>query len=136
MTMSNPNTCRNCENLLIGRSDKCFCDAYCRNSFNNQNKADDERMIQQTNSIIRKNRRILKTLCPQGKSIVRKEVLDQMGYRFKFYTDTFHSSKGGTYYLCYDFGFTAMYEGSTQKALIINRQDYMDKQEYDPWRNK
>jgi hypothetical protein len=39
-------------------------------------------------------------------------------------------------YLCYDYVFTAMYEGQTQKALIIKRQDYMDKQDYDPWKNK
>jgi len=128
--------CLECEKPLKGRKDKKFCDQDCKAAFHNRNKSLGEEMIRNFNSILRHNRKILRTLCPEGKSIVRKEVLEQMGYRFRFFTDTFHSSKGGTYYLCYDFGFTPMYEGQTQKALIINRQDYMDKQDYDPWRKK
>jgi len=132
--MVNPNTCRNCEKPIVGRSDKRFCDAYCRNSFNNQTKATDERMIQLTNSQIRKNRRILKTLCPQGKATVRKEVLDQMGYDYRHFTSVFKTGKL-VYYLVYDYGFAPTYEGVKQKALIVQKQNYMDKLGFDLWRH-
>ena len=129
-----PKACLQCQKSLHGRVDKKFCDAYCRNSFNNQHKAVDQQFIQLLNSKIRKNRRILKSLCPSGKATVRKEVLDQMGYTYRLHTETYQSSKGAIYYMCYDFGFTPIYEKSTEKALIIQRQDYMDSQAINLWK--
>ena len=71
--MGNPlGTCKQCGKNITGRLDKKFCDDYCRNTYNNQNKRDDELLIQGINRIIRKNRRILKTLCPVGKAAVRR----------------------------------------------------------------
>ncbi|MCP4459860.1 MAG: hypothetical protein GY816_17830 [Cytophagales bacterium] len=132
--MFSPSTCRNCNKPIAGRSDKRFCDASCRNSYNNQNKADDERQIQQINSQIRKNRRILKTLCPQGKATVRKEVLDQMGYDYLHFSSLFKTS-GLLYYFVYDFGFAPTFENKIEKAIIVQRQDYMSKLGFDLWKH-
>lgn len=128
------NVCQECGKQLVGRVDKKFCDSDCRAAYHNRNKSMGEETMRQYNSILRHNRRILRTLCPQGKSTVRREVLEQMGYRFGFYTNTYQSSKGGTYYLCYDYGFTPIHEGNIQKALIIQRQDYMDSVSTDVWK--
>lgn len=126
--------CLECGKELRGRADKKFCDTNCKAAYNNRNKSLGEEMIRHTNIVLRHNRRILRTLCPEGKSTVRKSVLEQMGYRFKFFTDIYRSSKGGVYYLCYDYGFTAIKEGTKEKAVIIKRQDYMDEMEYNPWK--
>ena len=72
--------CKYCGNAVHGRLDKQFCDDQCRNTYNNKSKRKDEQYILQINSQLRKNRRILKTLSPVGKSTVRKEVMVAMGY--------------------------------------------------------
>ncbi len=127
-------TCKQCGKELVGRRDKRFCDAYCRNTYNNLNKHEDEKFLQKLNSTLRKNRRILKTLCPEGKAKVRKEVLDHMGFDYRYFTSMFKSNS--LYYLCYDYGFSPQIEGGVDKALIIHRQEYMDKLGFDVWRRK
>ena len=124
--------CLKCGKSLTGRADKKFCDAYCRNSFNNQNKAEDEQYIQLVNSRIRQNRRILKDLCPEGKATVRREVLEIKGYDYKYYSGQYITSKL-TYYLCYDFGFAPIHDNGKEKVLIIQKQNYMDDYQINPW---
>lgn len=126
MNNFSPRQCLQCGKSLTGRVDKKFCDAYCRNSYNNQNKSNDELMIKATNTTLRKNRRILKSLCPEGKTVVRRKVLVDMGFDHRYFTNIYRSSKGNTYYLCYDYGFAPIKEGGKDKILIIHRQDYMD----------
>ena len=135
MNNLSPHWCLQCGKPLVGRSDKKFCDAYCRNSYNNQHKAIDEQYIVKVNSHIRRNRRILKTLCPEGKSTVRKEVLDQMGYDYRYFNSIF-KSKQGIYYLTYDYGFSPIFERGIEKALIIQRQPYMDELTLEVWKKK
>ncbi|WP_424964069.1 hypothetical protein [Ekhidna sp.] len=128
-----PNKCLKCGKTLIGRTDKKFCDAYCRNSYNNQHKAVEEQYIQQVNSRIRRNRRILRDLCPEGKATVRKEVLDQMGYDYRYFCGLF-KTKSNLYYLIYDYAFSPVFEKGVEKALIVQRQDYMDRLTLDIWK--
>ena len=127
------NNCLACGKSLHGRSDKKFCDSYCRNGYNNQHKKKDEKYIQHVNSVIRRNRRILKTLCPQGKAVVRKELLDSLGYRYGIFSGVYRYN-GTTYYLCYDYGFAVSRERNIPKAIIIQQQSYM--QDFDPWQMK
>ena len=126
---ANP-TCRACGKPIKGRSDKKFCDSFCRNSYNNKNKNQEEKYIQHLNRLIRRNRRILKTLCPQGKAVVRKELLDQLGYKYGVFSGIFKSGSA-TYFLCYDYGFTVSFERNIAKAIIIQQQDYMH--DFNPW---
>lgn len=134
MNNLSPKICLQCGKPLNGRSDKKFCDAYCRNSFNNQHKAEDEQHIQHINAQIRKNRRILKDLCPEGKATIRRAVLEIRGYDYKYFSGVFHSTRGLTYYLCYDYGFAAIMDNGKPKALIIQKQNYMDQYQVDPWK--
>lgn len=130
---ANQNLCVECGKPIQGRLDKRFCDAYCRNSHNNKVKRKDERYILEVNRSIRKNRKILKTLSPVGKSTVRKEVLDALGYDFNIFSSMYRTSKGTIYYLCYEYGFSPIVDNKgIEKAVIINHQDYMS--EWKPWK--
>lgn len=124
--------CEECGKTLHGRTDKRFCDAYCRNAYHNKHKRPDEQYMQQVNVQIRRNRRILKDLCPEGKAMVRREVLEALGYDYKYFSGTY-VSKTLTYYLCYDYGFAPIQDNGKEKALIIQKQNYMDKYILNPW---
>lgn len=89
MEIEKPETkkCLHCAKPITGRLDKKYCNDYCRNSYNNQTKRAGDKQIQEVNSIIRKNRRILKTLCPAGKATVSKELLDSMEYNYRFFQE-------------------------------------------------
>ena len=131
MELTEKRTCPQCGKKISGRLDKKFCDAYCRNSFNNLNKSTEELTIKACNRQLRMNRRILKSLCPEGKATVRKEVLDNLGFNFSAHT-SIYPAPGKVYYLCYDYGFTPIVEkGNIKKVLIIQKQDYM--RPFDPW---
>lgn len=131
---TNPtNSCKQCGKTLHGRIDKVFCDAYCRNAFNNKVKRQDEQNINAVNSKLRRNRRILKTLSPVGMSTVRKEVMEAMGYDFNIFSSMYRANKRDIYYLCYEYGFHPIVDArGIPKAVIINHQDYMG--EWQPWK--
>lgn len=113
--------------------DKKFCDIDCRSVYNNKKRRDQEKELHKINSIIRKNRTILKTLCPKGKATVRKEELDEMGFDTNYFTTIFPTKGGNVYYFCYEYGYSPIIERSTiRKALIVQQQEYM-KKPFDPW---
>ncbi|MEO1256746.1 MAG: hypothetical protein AAFY41_17930, partial [Bacteroidota bacterium] len=105
----------------------------CRATFNNQKKQIHEQAITETNRLLRRNRSILKTLSPEGKSTVRKDVLDTMGYDYGVFSGLFRT-KSNLYYLVYDYAFSPIFERGIEKALIVQRQDYMSKLTLDIWR--
>lgn len=128
----NMRTCPVCQSVLTGRMDKKYCSDQCRSLANNKNKMEAQRILLLTNQALRKNRTILKTLCPQGKATVRKEILVSMGFSFDAFTSIFLTQYKQVYYLCYDYGYTPIREGVIEKALIISRQEYM--KDLNPWK--
>lgn len=126
MDRYHPKTCKQCGKPLAGRLDKQFCDAYCRNTYNNQNKSKGERTIASVNSILRRNRKLLKELSPMGKATVRKEILDAMGYDYRYFTNIY-KSKSQAYFVCYDFAMGPIVDNKgIKKVLIVQKQDYFD----------
>lgn len=125
--------CLTCGRKLTGRKDKKYCDDQCRAEYHNRNQSIGELYIQSTQRITRHNRKILKNLCPQGKATVRKEVLDQMGYDYRYFSGLF-KTKGNLYYLVYDYAFSPIFEKGVEKALIVQRQDYMDRLTLTIWK--
>ena len=103
-------TCMLCGKTVRGRSDKKFCDDYCRNAFNNQLKADNNNYIRHINNLLRKNRRILEAQLPPDVETARikKDRLQQLGFVFTFITHTYTNKKGNVYLFCYDFGYLAL----------------------------
>ncbi|PIB34564.1 hypothetical protein BFP72_03630 [Reichenbachiella sp. 5M10] len=136
--MDNQPTCLHCHRPLHGRIGKKFCDAQCRNSYHNMHKRTGEKYMIRINSQLRQNRRILKDLCPEGKTTVRRDILEAKNFDFNFFNSIYPTTKG-VYYLCYDFGFMPIVQPSSrsgqwvQKVLIVQKQDYME-QVFDPWK--
>ena len=130
------NLCLQCDTLLQGRLGKKFCSDQCRATYNNRNKKPHEQAIIRINSQIRKNRTILKTLCPTGKATVRKEILDTMGFSFRHFV-SLYKNQSKTYFLCYDYAYLPIHEKSNsegtivKKVLIVQYQPYMKT--FDPW---
>lgn len=128
--------CLHCGSILTGRSDKRFCSDQCRATHNNRNKAPHEQKMQEINAQLRRNRTILKSLCPIGKATVRKEVLDEMGFDFSCHT-SFFGKPGKLYFFCYDYGYMPLVERSlneqrpVRKVMIIQKQTFTDRA--DPW---
>lgn len=125
--------CLECGKELKGRLGKKYCDHACKSAYHNRHKSFGEVNIQQVNRILRHNRAILKTLSPEGKATVRKEILDQMGYDYRHFSGLF-KTQTNLYYLIYDYAFSPIFERGIEKALIVQRQDYMDRLTLDIWK--
>lgn len=99
--------CLNCQKPLRGRTDKKFCDDYCRNTYNNQLKSSITNLVRNINNALGKNRRILESLFNTEDEIVKitKEKLLQKGFQFKYLTHTYTNKKGNVYFFCYDIGY-------------------------------
>jgi predicted nucleic acid-binding Zn ribbon protein len=76
------NTCLECGESLIGRSDKKFCSDQCRNTYNNRLRKDLNNTMRNINNILRKNRRILNKYNPHGMSKFQKKLLLDAGFDF------------------------------------------------------
>lgn len=114
--------CLYCKTAFQGRVDKKYCSEQCRSNFNNLNRSDHERLIKSVNSVLRKNRSILKMLNPVGMSTVRKEYLDDKGFNFKYFTSLYTTKDGNAYHFCYDLGYMILDEN---KVRIVEYQKYM-----------
>ncbi|HEY2726969.1 MAG TPA: hypothetical protein VGI61_07335 [Parafilimonas sp.] len=99
-------TCLQCDKILRGRSDKKFCDDYCRNNYNNQLKAHANNYVRNINNTLSKNRRILEEMLPAEKETIntQRQRLLQSGFSFKYITHILKTKKG-TYFFCYDYGY-------------------------------
>lgn len=100
-------TCLNCEKAIQGRSDKKFCDDYCRNNYNNQLNASNNNFIRNINNALKRNRNILETFLPEAEDTVKatRQNLLMQGFQFKYSTHTYINKKGNTYTFCYDYGY-------------------------------
>ena len=115
--------CPECGFDLIGRSDKKFCSDQCRNTFNNRAKKDSNNYVRQINATLRKNRRILEELNPNGKSKTNKNTLIHKGFNFDYYTNTYSTKAGKTYYFCYEYGYLPLEDNY---FALVKKQEYVD----------
>lgn len=114
--------CQACNKPVKGRTDKKFCDDYCRNNFNNQLKADSNNIVRNINNALSKNRRILESLIGEGDEMTKtwKEKLLEKGFQFKYITHSYTNKKGNTYYFCYDHGYLPL---ENDGYLIVKRKE-------------
>ncbi len=116
--------CKSCGETIIGRSDKKFCDDQCRNTFNSKIKREHEALIIEINKTLRKNRKILKQFNPEGRTTIRREYLDKLGFDFRYHTHSYTTKANNIYNFCYDYGYFKIDE---EKVLIVNWQPYMSE---------
>ncbi len=117
-------SCLACGKQLKGRSDKKFCDDYCRNQFNNQLKAKTNYSpyVRNINNVLMKNRRVLESILGEsGKSTrIHRERLLEMGFHFKYITHTTTTRSGKTYSYCYDYGYLPLPNDS---YLVVRKKE-------------
>ncbi|MEJ7625608.1 MAG: hypothetical protein WKF35_02005 [Ferruginibacter sp.] len=114
----NAKNCIACNKTLRGRTDKKFCNEYCRNNFNNRLKSDTNNQVRNINHALGKNRRILEKLLKEEKShkVSATELL-QNGFHFKYFTHQYINKKGVVYLFCYDFGYLPL---KNDNYLLVN----------------
>lgn len=114
--------CLSCSKPLKGRTDKKFCDDYCRNNYNNQLKAHNSNLVRNINNALGKNRRILDSLFVPGEEMAKtsKEKLLQKGFQFKYITHLYSNKKGNTYFFCYDLGYLPL---ENDWYLVVRRRE-------------
>lgn len=96
--------CRSCGKPVQGRSDKKYCNDFCRNEYNNLHSVSNTVYMRRVNYILRKNRNILLSMIPASaqQATVSKERLLVAGFYFALITNV-RLTKKGLVYQCYDF---------------------------------
>ncbi len=112
-------TCPECGEKIIGRADKKFCSDSCRNAYNNALNKDTKNIIRTTNNRLRKNHRILEALNTKDKTKVTKNTLLKNGFMFDYFTGTYTTKAGNTYYYVYDQGYLAL---ENDLYLLVKRE--------------
>ena len=115
--------CLDCGESIRGRADKKFCSDQCRNNYNNQLNSDSNNYIRNVNNILRKNRRILSELNPEEKSKAHKNKLLEKGFNFSYFTNTYTTKKGATYYFCYEQGYLPL---ENDFYFLVMRKEYVE----------
>lgn len=96
--------CLQCGFEVEGRIDKKFCCDDCRYSYNNVIKNNPS--IKNINAVLRKNRSVIEKFGEGAK--VNELILLQNGFNFKYFTHTYSTLKGETYYYCYEYGYKSI----------------------------
>ncbi|HEY5369269.1 MAG TPA: hypothetical protein VIJ75_09775 [Hanamia sp.] len=114
--------CLACEKPIKGRTDKKFCDDYCRNNYNNQLKATKNNVVRNINNALGKNRRVLESCLKPGEEIAKttKDKLLEKGFQFKYMTHTYTNKKGNIYFFCYDLGYMPL---ENDWYLLVKRKE-------------
>ncbi|MCK0180085.1 hypothetical protein MWU50_12345 [Flavobacteriaceae bacterium S0862] len=120
--------CLYCQKELQGRSDKKFCDMYCKSSFQYlQSKLKPSRFYNKVDNQLKLNRRILKYYNKAGKATIRSSILTDQGFDPNFFTHYWKNQKGDVYLFVYEYGFLALKENNVEKFVLVIWQEYMSK---------
>jgi len=114
--------CLFCKKSVKGRSDKKFCDDYCRAAHNNELKSAANNYIRNVNYALGKNRRILEGLLHTGEATAKanRDKLIEKGFQFKYHTHQYCAKNGNTYFYCYEYGFLPL---ENNWFLIVKRNE-------------
>jgi len=97
--------CPECGEGIRGRVDKKFCSDLCRNAYNNRQNSDSTNYVRNITNILRKNRRILSDFITNETAKTTKNKLIEKGFVFNYFTNTYTTKKGTTYYFCFEYGY-------------------------------
>lgn len=121
-TKEQPKTCLSCGKPIKGRSDKKFCDDYCRNNYNNQLKVNDGEAVRLINNALARNRRILQSFLPADKETAKtnRDQLLLKGFSFTYHTHIYTTKTGNTYHYCYDYAYRLL---ENEWYLIVRKKE-------------
>jgi hypothetical protein len=114
-------TCIECQGAFKGRIDKKFCSDQCRTTYNNRQRSVENTYIKEVNGILKKNRRILLELNPEGKNRVSRDKLKSKGFDFSYFTSTYKTKDGAQYFYCYEQGYLPI---EKEQCLLVIKKDF------------
>lgn len=112
--------CLECGEKIKGRADKKFCSDQCRIAYNNKLNSDETNFVRNVNNILRKNRRILIELNTTGKTQTSRSKLNDKGFDFGYYTNTYTTKEGALYKYCYEQGYL---EVDKDRFLLVVKKE-------------
>ncbi|ASO05714.1 hypothetical protein [Arenibacter algicola] len=119
--------CSHCGSELTGRTDKKYCDQYCKSAHQYaRSKEGPMRFYDKVDNQLKLNRKILKIYNRAGKAVVRSKILLDLGFDPKFFTHYWKNSKGEVYLFVYEYGFLGKRENGKEKYILVTWQDYME----------
>ena len=104
---------------FLGRRDKKFCSDNCRAISHQAEKQKQAPIIKQINTILKKNRDLLNKLNTTGKITLFEDQLLKKGFDMQYYTHSFTTKTGRTYYFCYDEGYAFLEDG---RVLLVRQK--------------
>lgn len=121
-------TCASCGKMIEGRSDKKFCDPYCKSAYHYKKSIEQSpNFYKKVDRQLKTNRKILKHYNRAGKSTVRAYTVLNAGFNPKFFTHYWKNKQGDVYLFVYEYGFLRKKEFSVDKFVLVKWQDYMKK---------
>lgn len=120
LTEKSPRECDYCGAQVRGRSDKRFCNAECRNGYHNHHAAIEDAFMRKVNKVLRRNRRILTALTPDGKNYATRTRLEDQGFSFKYFTHMSPSRDGQRYTWVYEYGYLEIRQNY---FMLVHRSD-------------
>ncbi|TDX86807.1 DUF2116 family Zn-ribbon domain-containing protein [Epilithonimonas xixisoli] len=111
-------TCPECGDKIIGRSDKKFCSDACRNAFNNKQNKNSTNYMRNVNNRLRKNYRILAEYNSEGKTKITKLKLQSADFDFDYVTQIVTYKNGSQYFFVYDQGYKIL---DNEWILIVKK---------------
>lgn len=124
ITSAETRKCLACGTVLKGRADKKFCNDYCRNNYNNEQKAKGGQspLVRNINNALLKNRKVLESVLPDTEETAKanKDKLQRLGFQFKYLTHLYTTKTGKTYYYCYDYGYLPL---DNDWFLIVKKKE-------------
>ncbi len=115
------NRCRECGKEMQGRTDKKYCSDNCRSEYHNKRYRDQKSIFSPIDKKLHKNRAIL-VKASSGRGIITAKRLLDMGFDFRYHTQTYLSESGLLYKYCYDTGY----------VFITGNSIHITKLTYDP----
>lgn len=112
--------CTYCDKQIRGRSDKKFCNDFCRSTYHYEINRNTSTLVHAINLSLRRNRRILKSFLQNTTETVEVErhQLLVYGFNFMYFTHMKNSKSGNAYYFCYDFG----YQIKAENTIVLMSQ--------------
>lgn len=98
-------TCPECGDTYHGRADKKFCSDSCRSAHHNKLNSDANNFIRKVNNILRKNRRILAELNPDGKKKMPRDRMLAKGFDFNYFSSQYRTKDNRIYNFVYGQGY-------------------------------
>ena len=115
----NERLCLECGQIVEGRSDKKFCSDLCRSNYHNKVSSYGTEVIRKTNSILKRNRQILKRLNESGTTKIGRNDLLVNGFSFDYFTSIYMNRSNQEYRYCYDQGYMLLNE---DRVLLVEKK--------------